>query len=131
MKKFSIIFAAVMAAGTISSAALIPSEGIKVEGIDVRDKSGKYVLTLSKENIVLEERTYKLMKIVNGRKQLVAQGDVVHTGADLQNDTEAIWMNERSHIKIGKMVGEKNPKQVVVLKLKDLNRTFAFELFQE
>ncbi len=134
-KRFSVtklyfVFAAVMAAGTICSAALIPSEVVKVEGVDVRNKDEKYLLTLSKENIVLEERSYKLMKIVNGgRKILVAQGDAVFSGSDLKNDTEALWVNDRAQIKIGRMVNSNNPKQVVVLKLKDTNRTFAFEMY--
>ena len=131
MNKFYIIFAAVMAVGTVCSAALMPSSSIEVKGIDVRDKSGQYVLHIGKENIVLEERTYKLMKIVGHKKQLIAQGAAVFMGADDKNDTEAIWMNENAQIKIGRMVGSRNPKQVVVLKLKDLNRTFAFELFHD
>ena len=131
MNKFYFIFAAVMAAGTICSAALIPEATVQVQGIDVRNKDDKYVLFIGKENIVLEERAYKLMKIVNGKKQLIAQGEAVYTGSDLANDTEAIWLNERAQIKIGRMVGLKSPKQVVVLKLKDMNRTFAFELRQD
>ena len=131
MNKFYFIFAAVMAAGTICSAALNPDATVRVQGIDVRTKDGNYELFLGKENIVLEERAYKLVKVVNGKKQLIAQGDAVYTGSDLAHDTEAIWLNERAQIKIGRMVGSQSPKQVVVLKLKDMNRTFAFELHQK
>lgn len=128
MNKFFFIIAAVMAAGTVSSAALIPEATIEVPGVDVRNKDEKYFLFVDKENIVLEERSYKLFQIKDRKKVLVTQGEVVFTGADFKNDTEAIWLNENVELKIGRMVGQRNPKQIVVLKLKDLNRTFAFEM---
>ncbi len=128
MNKFYFIFAAVMAAGTICSAALIPEASIEIQGIDVRNKEEKYVLFVDKENLLLEERDYKLTKVTGSQKQLIAQGSAVYFGSDLKNDTEAIWVNENAQIKIGRMIGNRHPKQVIVLKLKDLNRTFAFEL---
>ncbi len=131
MNRFKMIFTAVMAASTICSAALIPSDSVEVTGIDVRNKSEKYVLYIGKENIVLEERTYKLMKYSGNKRQLIAQGAAVFAGADLENDTEALWVNEEAQIKIGRMIGSKKPKQIVVLKLKNLNRTFAFEMFHD
>lgn len=131
MNKLNVLIAAVMAAGSICSAAIIPSESVELTGIDVRDKSGQYVLFLSKENILLEERNYKLMKVVGQKKQLVTQGAAVYSGANLSEDTEAIWVNENTQIKIGRMIGERSPKQVVVFKMKDANRTFAFELLHK
>lgn len=130
MRKFYFILAAFMIMGTVCHAALMPDAKIEVKGIDVRSKDGKYLLSIGKENIILEERSFKLVKLVGQEKQLVAQGQAVYSGSDLEHDTEAIWVNENTEIKIGKMTGIHAPKQVIVLKLKDRNRTFAFELFQ-
>jgi len=131
MNGFFTLFAAVMAAGTISSAALLPDAAPHLKGIDVRAKDDQYVLYIGKENIVLEEREYKLMKLEGHKEKLVSEGRVVAYGSDMAHDTEAIWVNDKTELKIGKMVGSKAPKQVVVLKLKDQNRTFAFEMFHE
>lgn len=131
MNKVYLLFIAILTVGTVCHAALLPDVKVEVQGIDVRDKDDKYLLSIGKENILLEERSYKLMKVVGEKKQLVAQGQAVFSGSDLEHDTEAIWVNENTEIKIGKMTGVRAPKQVIVLKLKDRNRTFAFELFQE
>jgi hypothetical protein len=127
MSKFYFVFAAVMAAGIISSAAVIPQASFTIQGVDVRNKTDKYVLSISKENILLNERSYTLKKL-NG--DIVDQGEAVFLGRDPKNDIESIWMNERVQLKIGRMVGEQAPKQVVVYKNIKTNKTFAFELQQ-
>ncbi len=131
MSLFKLALSAVLAVGTASSAMILPDSSVHVQGVDVRNKKEKYLLILSKENIVLEERHYKVMKVVGHKKQLVAEGDAVLTGADPQHDTEAVWQNENTELRIGKMVGYTTPRQIIVLKLKDTNQTFAFELYQQ
>lgn len=128
MNKFYFIFAAVMAASTISSAALLPDMSLELQGVDVRNKDQKYELSLSKENILIQERTFTLRKTVGDKKQLVAQGSAVLSGSDAKNSTEAIWLGENTQIKIGNLTNSHAPKQVVVLKLTNVNRTFAFEI---
>jgi hypothetical protein len=107
-------------------------EKLVVDGFDVRNKNEKYRLVIGKENIILEERPFHLYRITSQNKaQLVKSGEAVYSGADLKNDTEAIYNNDQTQIKVGRLVESFKPgRQIIVLKMKETDQAFVFEHYR-
>ena len=115
----------VCAAGPISA-----GESFKIQGIDVRSKEGDFTLEVSEENLVLQERTFVLSKMQNGKKKVMAQGGVILKHGKTSEDASSFWIGDEVELKIGPLTGSGKPKQIIVLRLKNMRRTFAFEIYR-
>lgn len=122
---FLLISASCYGAGPLTS-----SQPFKVEGVDIRSKEGEFLLEVSEENLVLQERTFNLSKAQDGKRKMIAQGAVLLKQEQPSEETASLWIGDAVELKIGVLSGTKRPKQIVVLKLKNLKRTFVFELYR-
>lgn len=105
-------------------------ESFKVQGVDVRSKESDFALEVSEENLVLQERTFVLSKIQNGKKKVIAQGGMILKPGKTAEDASSVWIGDEVELKIGPLTGTGKPKQIIVLRLKNMRRTFAFELYR-
>lgn len=115
------------------SYAAIP-ENLLVHGIDIRNKSDRYTLSVGPENSLLDERPYKLKKITGKKEVIVRQGYVVSVNAGSKKDVEALYANESVQIQLGQPQTYLKPqKQIVVFKVKNtpnsIGQTIVFENF--
>jgi hypothetical protein len=105
----------------------------KISGFDVRDKSARYEIGISKENAILEERRVELYRIEGNSRKKVKDLDVVYISEDIARDVDAVYANSEGTLQFGRMKNDPRTKslgRVVGLKLnpESKNRkTLVFE----
>lgn len=105
----------------------------KLSGFDVRDKSTRYEVGISRENAILEERKVEVYKIQGNSKVKIKDFDVVYIKEDMNNDIDAVYASSEGTLQFGRM--KKDPRtnrqgRVVTVKLdpnSDERKTLVFE----
>jgi hypothetical protein len=129
MNFFYMICVVLVGLSGLAASPLSSQESFEVEGVDVRNKKKTYILQVEPENLVLQERTFKLDRVQKGKRRTILKGAVVLQGRDSKtSEGDSIWVNESIELKIGPLTGSTNPKQIIVFKIKDKKQTYVFEL---